>query len=86
MKKYKEVREGIRSETQAINGDKEFEYDKDFMKTKLDSDDDLPLNKQLKVPTKTIIVRSVFEDIDKFIYMSICMRYKNATQYKANKY
>ena len=32
------------------------------MKIKFDSDDDLPLNKQLKFPTLTIIVRSVFEE------------------------
>ena len=31
-----------------------------------DSDDDLPLNKQLKFPTMTIVVRSVFEEDDKY--------------------
>ena len=47
------------------------------MKMKFDSDDDLPLNKQLKFPTVTIVVRSVFEDegklyphiyLDEFLY------------------
>ena len=36
------------------------------MKIKLDTDDNLPLNKQLKLHMLTIIVRSVFEEDDKF--------------------
>ena len=36
------------------------------MKIKSDSDDDLPLNKQLKCSSMTIIVVSAFEDEDKF--------------------
>ena len=36
------------------------------MKIKFDSNDDLPLNKQLKFPTMTIVVRSIFEDEGKF--------------------
>ena len=31
------------------------------MKVKFNSDNDLPLNKPLKVPAMTIIIRSVFE-------------------------
>ena len=51
------------------------EYGKDFIKIKFDSDDDLPLNKQLQFPTMAIIVRSVFEDDDKLypnIYLDEC--------------
>ena len=36
------------------------------MKIKFDSDDDLPLNKQLKFPAITVVSRSVFEDEHKF--------------------
>ena len=36
------------------------------MKIKFDLDDDLPLNKQLKFPTMTIVARSAFEDNSKF--------------------
>ena len=61
LKKYAELWDGIENEIEAINGGKKFEYAKDFMKAKLDSDDDLPLNKPLKFPTMTIIVRSFFE-------------------------
>ena len=49
---------------------------KDFMKIKFDSDDNLLLNKQLKFPTMTIIVRSVFEEDGKFypqIYFGQCL-------------
>ena len=46
------------------------------MKIKFDSDDGLPLNKPLKFPTMTIIVRSVFEEDGKFyyqIYLDECL-------------
>ena len=46
------------------------------MKTNFDSGDYLPLNKQLKFPKMTIIVRSVFEDDCKFysqIYLDECL-------------
>ena len=36
------------------------------MKIKFSSDDDLPLNKPLKFHAMTIIIRSVFEEDDKF--------------------
>ena len=32
------------------------------MKIKFDTDDDLPLDKKLKFPTMTIVIRSVFEE------------------------
>ena len=35
-------------------------------KSNLTLDDDLPLNKQLKFPTRTIVVRSIFEVEGKF--------------------
>ena len=46
------------------------------MKTKLDSDDDLLLNKQLKFPTVAIVLRSVFENEGKFypqVYLDECL-------------
>ena len=42
------------------------EYGKDYMKIKSNSDDNLPLNKLLKLYMLTIIVRSVFKDVDKY--------------------
>ena len=49
LKKYTELWDGIKNKTEIINGDKASEYGKDFMKIKFDSDDDLPLNKPLKI-------------------------------------
>ena len=46
------------------------------MEIKFDSDDDLPLNKQLKFPTMTVVVRSVFEEDGKLypgIYLDECL-------------
>ena len=45
-----------------INGGKENYYEKDYMKIKFNSDDDLPLNKPLKFHLMTITIRSVFEE------------------------
>ena len=50
----------------AINGDKENDYGKDYMKIRFNSDDNLPINKLLKFRLMTIIIRSVFSEDDKF--------------------
>ena len=45
------------------------------MKIKFSSDDDLPLNKQLKFMSSTIIVRTVFEEDGKYypqIFLDEC--------------
>ena len=38
------------------------EYENDYMKSKFNSDDILPLNKPLKYQNMTITIRSVFEE------------------------
>ena len=53
---------GIKNEIKAINGGEESNYGKDYMKIKFNSDDDLPLNKPLKVHAMAIIIRSAFEE------------------------
>ena len=62
LKKYADVWDGIKNEIKAINGGKENDYGKDYMKIKFNSDNDLPLNKPLKFHAMTIIIRSVFEE------------------------
>ena len=47
-KKYADLWVGIKTEIKAINGGKENNYEKGYMKIKFNSDDDLPLNKPLK--------------------------------------
>ena len=56
----------IKNEIKAINGGEENNYGKDYMKTKFNSDDDLPLNKLLKFHLMTIIIRCVFSEDGKF--------------------
>ena len=46
-------------ESKAINGGEEKNYEKDYMKIKLNSYDNLPLNKPLIFHAVTIIIRSV---------------------------
>ena len=62
LKKYADVWDGIQNKIKTINGGKENNYGKDYMKIKFNSDDDLPLNKPLKFHAMTIIIRSIFED------------------------
>ena len=57
----KDVWNEIKNKMEAINSG-ECDYQKDFMKIKFNSDDDLPLNKPLKFHMMTIIIRSVFEE------------------------
>ena len=64
-KKYADIWDGIKNNIKTINGGKENDYGKDYMKIKFNSDHDLSLNKPLKFHTMTIIIRSVFEEGDK---------------------
>ena len=61
LKKYNDVFSGIRNKIKKISGN-ECDYEKDYMKVKFNSDDDLPLNKQLKFHNRVIIIRYVFEE------------------------
>ena len=65
LKKYNVVFNRIRSKIKKISGD-ECDYEKDNMKIKFNSDDHLPLNKQLKFHNMIITIRSVFEENGKF--------------------
>ena len=61
LKKYNDVFDGIRSKIKEVSND-EYDYEKDYMKIKFNSDDDLPLNKSLNFYLMTIIIRSVFKE------------------------
>ena len=65
LKKYTDVWDGIKNEIKAINGVKENDYGKDYIKIKFNSDNDLPLNKPLKFHLMEIIIRPVFEEVGK---------------------
>ena len=66
LKKYKEIWEGIKKEIETINGGEKIQYGKDFKKIRFESNDDLPLNKPIKLCLLTIIIRSVFSEDGKF--------------------
>ena len=63
---YSEVLGEIKSNIEKIQNNKSGEYEKGYMKIKFDSDDKLPLNKQLKFLRVTIVIRSAFEDDGKY--------------------
>ena len=51
---------------QKINEGKKVEHEKDFIKIKFNSDDNLSLNKMLKLHMLTVIDRPVFEEDGKY--------------------
>ena len=64
LKKYNDVFTGIRSKIKKISSD-ECDYEKDYMKIKFNSDNDLPLNQQLKFHNMILTIKSVFEEDSK---------------------
>ena len=76
LEKYRELWDRIKNEIETINGGKKGEYGKDFMKIKFNTDDNLPLNKPLKLHLLTIIIRCIFEEDGKFypqLYLDNCL-------------
>ena len=61
LKKHNNVFSGIIDKIKKLSND-ECDYEKDYMKIKFNSDDNLPLNKPLKFHLMTITIRSVFEE------------------------
>ena len=55
------IRDLIRSITK--NSD---DYDETYMKTKFNSDDELPLNKTIEIPIMTIVFRAIFLENNKY--------------------
>ena len=69
LKKYNDVFNGIMGKIKEVSND-ECDYEKDYMKIKFNSDDNLPLNKPLKFHNMTITIRSVFEEDGK-LYLQV---------------
>ena len=56
--------------------EKNFFYEKNYARIGVNPEDDLPLNKPLKFPTLTIIIRYVFQEGEKLypqIYLDECL-------------
>ena len=54
----------------------DYDYDKRYIKTKLNSDDELPLNKTVEIPTITINVRAIFLENNKYypqLFLDECL-------------
>ena len=66
LRKYSEVWGGIKDCTRKIDNGKLGDYDKDLMQIKFNSDDDIPLNKQLNFLTITVCIRNIFEKDGKY--------------------
>ena len=67
---------GIRSKIKTLNGGKELFYKENYAKIEINTDDDLPLNRPLKFPTLTIIIRCAFQDGEKLypqIWLDECL-------------
>ena len=74
--KYDEVFTGIKKEIETINGGKELFYERNYARIGVNTDGDVPLNKPLKLPTLTIIIRCVFQEGEKLypqIYLVECL-------------
>ena len=74
--KYKEVFSRIRSEIKTLSGGKELFYEKNYARTGVNTDDNLPLNKPLKFPTLTIVIKCVFQEGEKLYpqtYLDECL-------------
>ena len=65
LKKYNDVLNGIRDKIKEISYN-ECDYEKGYIKIKLECEDNLPLNKPLKFHLMTTTIRSVFEEDGKF--------------------
>ena len=62
LKKYKEVWESTKKEIETIICGAKSEYRKDFEKIRLECNDDLPLNKPIKLRLLKIIISSAFSE------------------------
>ena len=63
LKKYNDVFNRVTGKVKEISND-DCDYEKDYMKIKFNSDDDLPLNKSLKFHNMVMTIRSVFKEDD----------------------
>ena len=65
LKRYNDVWNEIKNKIKEVSNS-ECDYEKDYMKIKFNSGDNLPLNKPLKFHLMTITIRPVFEEDGNF--------------------
>ena len=74
--KYEKVFSTIKSEIETINGGEKLFQEKHYAKIRVNTDDNVPLNKQLKFPSLTIIITCVFQNGKKLysqVYLDECL-------------
>ena len=74
--KYEEFFSGIKKEIETTNSGIKLIYEKIYARIGVNTDDDVPLNKPLKFPTLTIIIRCIFQNGKKLcpqIYLDDCL-------------
>ena len=76
LTKSTELWDEIKYLIKTMNGGEAVEYQKDCIKIRLESDDNLLLNKTLKLRILTVVVRSVFEEDGKYypqVFLGECL-------------
>ena len=66
LEDYTKIWNEIKEQIELISSNKVIKYSRDFMKTKFESDDDLPFSKIINIPLCVIIIRGVFEEDSKY--------------------
>ena len=61
LENYIELWDEIKEKIELMTGDKVTKFNKDFMKIRFKTNDDLPLNKIINIPVCVIIVSSIFK-------------------------
>ena len=67
IKKYEELSSKIRDLIRSITKHSD-DYDENYMKIKFNSDDELPLNKVIQIPSMIIVVRAIFLENKKYLH------------------
>ena len=76
LTKYTKFWDEIKYLMKIIHSGEAGEYRKDLMKVKFNSDDNLPLNKILKLHNITIVIKSVFQEDGKYypqVFLDECL-------------
>ena len=75
IKKYEDLWSKIRNLIRSISKNSD-DYDEKYIKIKFNSDDELPLNKTIEIPTMTVVVRAVFYENNKYypqVFLDECL-------------
>ena len=66
LKRYTKLWDETKNQIERINSSKPIKYKKDLMKMKFRSDDNLPLGKIFRILVLIIVVKSVFQNNNKY--------------------